>query len=308
MGKTYSVRGLSACALAACGIGMLATEASAVQIFAYDNLGPNNVPGSVGDRLIRFDSANPLGTVVNIGQSGVASLGMTGQDFAANNVLYSVTGFGTGFAGSSLYTVNTATGAATLVGPTGLLSTNGISDLSWNPVTGQMQAISNAGAGVAQLHTINLATGQATLVGPITGLPAGNLEIGMATNSAGVNFLHNIADDRMYQLAGLVATPMTATIGIDTNFSQGMTINWGGANEWFLGSISNTPVFASQVRLMNNATGGTTSVLATWPNNGTGGLPQYETGDLAIPIPEPASLGLMAVAGLALAARRRTAL
>jgi hypothetical protein len=110
----------------------------------------------------------------------------------------------------------------------------------------------------------------------------------------------------MYVLTGLAASPMSATIGIDTNFSQGMTMNWRGADEWFLGSISSNPVLSSQVRLMNKLTGGTSSILATWPNNGTGGLPQYETGDLAI-IPEPAVLSLLMVVAIGRVARRRSA-
>jgi hypothetical protein len=304
------VRNLKSLA-AACAVGLVATQASAVIVYAPDNLGSNSVPGSVGDRIIRFDTANPLGTVQLVGFAGAAAagVGLGAMDFAPNGTLYAMDSFaaaGGVFTGSRLFTINTNTGVATLVGPSGLPSTNAVADMSWNPATNQMQVVTNAGGGVAQLHTINLATGAATLVGNITGLPATNLEIGLATNAQGVNFVHNLSDDRMYQLNGLVATPMSTTIGVDTNFSQGMTIDWSGNGNWYLGSISSVPVFASQVRLMNNATGGTTSILATWPNNGGGGLPQYETGDLAInPIPEPASLGLLAVAGLLGLRRRR---
>jgi hypothetical protein len=296
-------------ACAAVVLGLAAQQASAVIVFAPDNLGNNNVPGTVGDRIIRFDTANPLGTVATVGFAGAAAagVGLGGMDFHANGNLYACDSFAQGggvFTGSRLFTINQTNGLATLVGPLGLPATNAVADMSYNPVSGALQVVTN-NAGTPQLHTVNVATGAATLVGNITGLPAGNLEIGLATNSAGVNFIHNLADDRMYQLAGLAATPMSATIGVDTNFSQGMTINWNGGNQWFLGSISNNPVFASQVRLMDNATGGTTSILGTWPNNGTGALPQYETGDLAIPIPEPTTLGAVAVVGLLGLRRRR---
>lgn len=289
-----------------CAFTVFTAPALATAIWAVDNLGTTNA-GTVGDRVIRFDSANPLGTVVTVGATGVSNRGLTGLDFSAAGTLYAVSGYnqdGSPFGGSQLYTINTTTGVGTLVGSTGLSGTNAITDLSWNPVTGTMQALVNAGAGSNSLYTLNLATGAATLVGTITGM-SGALGIGLSTNSAGQNFIHNLVDDRMYSLTGLVASPMSALVGIDANFSQGMTMNWRGANEWYLGSISNTPAFASQVRLMNNATGATTSIVATWPNNGASGLPQYETGDLAI-APEPGSLVLMALgAAFGLRARRR---
>ena len=303
------VRNLKSLA-AACAVGLVASQASAVIIWAPDNLGNNNVPGSVGDRIIRFDSANPLGTVQLVGFTGAAGAnkGLSGMDFHPNGTLYAVSGFGTGFTaagGSELMTINQTTGAATVVGNLGLGTANAVADMSYNPVTGQMQVVTN-NAGTAELRTVNLSNGASTLIGAITGLPTGHLEIGLATNAAGVNFIHNIADDRMYQLTGTVATPMATTIGIDTNFSQGMTMDWSRDGSWYLGSISSVPAFASQVRLMNNATGGTTSILATWPNNGGGALPQYETGDLAIaPVPEPATIGLLAAVGLLGLRRRR---
>lgn len=288
-------------ALGLCLVASIAASASGVEIWAVDNLAQNNA-GTVGDRVIKFDSANPTGTVVTVGATGQLNEGMSGLDFANNGVLYAASGFhstGGVFPGSRLYTINQANGAATLVGSMGLPAGTAVTDLSWNPVSNQMLALTfNATGNVNSLYSVNLGNGSAALIGTITGM-AGALDIGLASNSAGVNYVHNLADDRMYVLTGLAAAPMAAGIGIDTNFSQGMTINWRGADEWYLGSLSNTPVFASQVRLMNNATGGTAAILGTWPNNGTGGLPQYETGDLAI-IPEPAVLTLL---GFALAAR-----
>jgi hypothetical protein len=287
---------------------VFATSAQAITIYSYDNLGPANV-GSNGDRLIRFDSGSPNTTVVTVGASNVTNRGMSGLDFAGNGVLYSASGFnsdGTAFGGSQLFTVNTATGAATLVGNMNLPAGYAATDLSWNPVTNQMLMIAaNGTANPGQLYTVNLGNGAATLVGNITGVQ-GSLDIGLASNSAGVNYIHDLVTDRMYSLAGTVATPLPSPIGVDTNFSQGMVINHRGNNEWFLGALTSSLI--SQVMLVNNATGAAATVPnGVWPTHAANGLPEYETGDLAIPIPEPTGGLLFAAGGLAMALKRRRA-
>lgn len=305
-------RTLWAAALVGC---VSAGTAQAAIVYGIDNLAENNA-GSGGDRLIRFDTANPLGTVSVVGRTGVGSAGFSGMDFApATGQMYGVVGFGSNASAlGRLFNIDINTGTATLIGSLGLPAGFSANDLSWNPVAQQMQMVATnnvVGAGrITNLYNVNLTTGAAALVGSITGLPVSpntdQLPVGLATDSSGVNFLHDIVSDRMYRLTGTAAAQMSSTIGLDTNFSQGMVIDWAGSNEWLLGSISNTPVFASQVRLMNNATGGTQSILVTWPNTGAGGLPQYETGDLAI-IPEPATASLLGLALAGLALRRRHA-
>jgi len=302
-------RTLLGAAVALAAGAMFAGSANAITIYGVDNLGTTNV-GSVGDRVLRFDSANPTGTVVTVGSTGIANRGMSGLDFAGNGVLYSASGFnldGTAFGGSQLFTINPNTGAGALVGNMNLPTGYSATDLSWNPVTNQMQMIAaNGTANPAQLYTVNLASGAATLVGNITGL-SGSLDIGLATNSAGVNYVHDIVTDRMYVLAGLAATPMPGTIGVDTNFSQGMAINWSGGNQWFLGAIGSSPSFFSQIRQVDNTTGASTLV-ASWPIHAANGLPEYELGDLAMPsVPEPTGAMLFAAGGLAMAIKRRRA-
>jgi len=305
----------AAAALAAGAILSASTAAQAITIWAMDNLGTTNA-GTVGDRVIRFDSTNPTGTVVTVGATGVASTLMSGLDFAPNGNLYSVSQPTTG--GGNLYRVSTTNGAATVVGalnlPTGTTAGFQMTDMSYNPVTGQMLGLAaslfTTPARVHRLYSIDLTTGNATNLGDVAGLPSTALDVGIASNSAGVNYLHNIADDRMYVMAGLAAAPMPSPIGIDTNFSQGMVINHQGANEWFLGAIGPAvSPFTSQVMLINNVTGaGTTVPNGVWPTHLANGLPEYETGDLAIPfVPEPASLGFLAAGALGGLMRRRRA-
>jgi hypothetical protein len=293
--------------LSAGALLLTARPAGAITIYAYDNLGTTNA-GTNGDRFIRFDSASPNTTVVTLGSSLVTNRGMSGLDFAGNGILYSASGFnsdGTAFTGSQLFSVNPANGNATLIGNMNLPAGYAATDLSWNPVAGQMMMIAAAGtANPPKLYTMNLGTGLANFVGDITGAP-GSLDVGLASNSAGVNFMHDIVTDRMYSLAGLVATGMPNVIGPNTNFSQGMAINWSGGNEWFLGAIGSTPAFFSQVMQINNVTGaGTTVPNGVWPL-APNGLPQYETGDLAMNIPEPTSLALAGCAVVGLLRRRR---
>jgi hypothetical protein len=309
MENATSMRRITLAAAAALGGVLCASSAQAITIYAADNLGTTNV-GSIGDRIIRFDSANPAGTVVTVGSTGVANRGFSGLDFAGNGNLYGGTGFnsdGSAFAGSQLYQINPNTGAGVLVGSMNLPQGVACTDMSWNPVTQQMLMIGNQGTATNNLYTINLGTGAATLVGAISGI-TGGLDIGLASNSAGVNYVHDIVGDRMYVLAGLVATPLPSPIGVDTNFSQGMVINHQGANEWFLGAIGSSPTLFSQVMQINNATGaGTTVPNGAWPLH-SNGLPEYETGDLAIPVvPEPTGAMLFVAGGLAAALKRRRA-
>jgi hypothetical protein len=122
--------------------------AHAAPIYAFDNLSQAH-HNTNGDRLIRFDSANPLGTMTLIGASGVPGQGFSGLDFGGDGVLYGATGFGSNsgaFAGSKLYSISPTTGAATLVGDLVTPINEAVTDLSWNPAKQIMQMITYDGA------------------------------------------------------------------------------------------------------------------------------------------------------------------
>jgi len=305
--------------LAAAIVPALASFSSAATIYGMNNLGDTQFGGGPGDQLVRFESSNPLGTVVNIGRSNVASASFSGLDFHSNGNLYGAIGFVPTGAPTTpignLYNINTATGNAALIGNLGLPAGFTVGDMSFNPATGQMQALVNnatAGAGrIVRLYTVNVATGAASLVGDITGLPIApatdKLLVGLATAADGTNYIHDIASDRMFRLNGLAATTIGAgSVGFLTNFSQGMTIDHGGDGTWYLASIENpTGGLFSRVRTVSFADGTASNVLATWGNGpGSATLPSYEFGDIAVIVPEPASLAL-ALAPLALIRRRR---
>lgn len=93
---------------------------------------------------------------------GAALLSVVMMSAASAQTLYGVTGASN--TPSSLYTIDTATGAATLVGATGFSHVTG---LSFDPTTGilygHVSDIFNSGA--TQLITINPQTGAGTLIG-----------------------------------------------------------------------------------------------------------------------------------------------
>jgi hypothetical protein len=281
-------------------VGMAAVStAQAVEIFAMNNLhGTNN--GTNMDALIRFDSATP-GTFTTIGVTGVANSGFGGLDFSGSGQLYGWASFalGTGAFDGGLYSVNPGTGAATRISAPGV--TLNMQDLAWNPVSGQMVGV-NSAANVCTLYNINLATGATAPIGVVTGLPATNLEVGLAYDSTGAVYIHDIASDVIYRGAGLAVTALH-TLPQNTNFSQGMTVDWSNGNQGYHATIGNTPAFFATLNTFN-ATAGSYAVGGSFglaPN----GLPSVEAGDIAIrPIPAPGVLAL-AAAGLLVGGRRR---
>ena len=269
------------------------TEASL--IWAVDNLGEFH-GGTVGDRIIRFDSATP-GAVTVVGDTGAEDILMTGLDFDATGTLYSYgwDSFGTQ---RGLFTINQSSGAATLVGAGGVSPNYFIDDLSYDPSTNTLYAVANYFFNVrpCQLYTINMSSGAASLVGDIAGTIGASC-IGLATNSAGVRYLHDTVGDRMFSLSGLTASPMLMPEGFDSLYSQGMTID-RSSGVWYHGALNNTTQ-RSELWTVNPVNGAGTLVGNIGGFNSGSGFTEFETGDIAI-FPEPATgvLLLLALAGL----------
>jgi hypothetical protein len=104
-------------------------------------------------------SVTPAGAIATVGPTNHNIIGMTFD--SEHNILYGVDG-------SNLYTIDPATGATTLVGPTGLF--NGRAGLAYDPETYVLylnlgSAFIAGGPGNA-LYRVNPSTGLATLVGP----------------------------------------------------------------------------------------------------------------------------------------------
>ena len=277
------------------------STASAADIWATDNLGEIN-GGTIGDRIIRYDSANPSNVTV-VGATGIAGTLMGGLDFTPDGRLWA---WGqTGAAG--LYEINTSNGSASFVGSgsrNDVLRRATINDLAYNPVTGKMLGIAATTGRISRtsLYEIDLATGATTRIARLSG---SFLPVGLAVDSAGNAYFEDLISDAIYRINGTSATPLPNAMGFDANFSQGMTINWAGGDVGHVGAFNNS-TFSTEERTFTVGSGATTLVGNIGPFNSGTGLPEYEPGDVAIrPIPEPATIAIMGLGLLAIARRSR---
>ena len=271
--------------------------AEGVTIWGVDS----NAAGS-SDRLVRFDSSNPAGTIVSVGSTGVTEGIISGIDFDAAGTLFGVSQPLSG--GGSFYTIDTATGVATVVGSLNLTVGREITDLTFVPTTGRFVGVAFDGQRNF-LYDIDHTSGAASLVGEINA--PDSIMLGICADSAGRLFLERVGG-RMLALDGLNATPLPQSIGVTTLFSQGMTMNWSDGDAWYLAATWQISGFnaAGDVRLIDNATGGTAQILGAWPQNSNNSYPRYAIGDIAIrPIPEASSALALGLSLIVVAARGR---
>lgn len=260
-----------------------------------------------GESIVTFDSSNPAGTIQTIGHTGFSGFG-SGLDFDAAGNLYAATSPLS--AAGNFYKINQTTGQATLIGPLNLAAPNhDLTDITFNPATGQMYGVAFDGSDNF-LYTINTSTGAASLVGTLNS--PGSIVLGLASDASGRMYTEDFGG-QMRTLNGLVATPMSAQIGVWTWFSQGITMDWSGDGYWYLAAtFSDGPVFAmssGDVRRIDKSTGATAQVLGTWPNLNPGQstqFPLYSIGDVAVkPLPEPSGTVAVGVALIVIARSRR---
>lgn len=272
---------------------VLVTNGSAALIYAPNGLAR---PISGPDTLIVFDSADPKG-FVTIGSMNVPNIGFGGMEFDRQGNLWAYASIykPTGGAAGGLYKVNMQTGAATVQGT---LSSQPLEDLAFNPVNDTMYGIRTQN-NVTKLYTVNLTTGAVSAVGAFTGLPSTHHAMGFAIDSAGAFYVHDLHNDRIFRGTGLELTELYV-LPQDTNFSQGMTIDWSRDNLGYHAAVGYGvyPHYFSQVNTFK--TDGSSYVLG--PDFGPelpDGMPPVECGDVAImPVPEPASVALLVIGTL----------
>lgn len=288
--------------------------AHAVTIYAPDSLVNGSTSATPSDRLVMFDSANPAGWTV-VGSLGVNNIGFGGMEFDAAGNLWGYASFykSTGGAASGLYSINKATGAATLVG---VEPREFLDDLAFNPADGKMYGIKTQNS-QTYLRTVDLTTGELTTLGTFSGLPQRHNISGIAFDAAGSVYLlenrndasnipNNTDPSGLYKGAGLNVTllyDLTSSEQFGLAGEQGIAIDWAGGTGGYHGATGRGDFPAYYSRLNTFATNGSGYTSGT--SFGTGPLvngfvfPALQLGDLAVmPVPEPSSAALLALGTL----------
>lgn len=251
---------------------------------------PNSLFSTVDgvDDLVVFDVDDPAGYTV-VGPMGVPNVGFGGMDFDDEGNLYAYASLyrSTGGAAAGLYSVDMQTGQATPIGN----AIQSLDDIAFNPDDGRMYGVRSQ-AMVTRLYTIDLSTGQTALVGVVSADPPIDTAVGLAFDSAGSVYIHNVSNTMIYKGSGLTLSPLYS-IPQDTTFSQGMTVDWSRDDTGYHAAIGRAdfPNYFSQLNTFAADGSGYTlgdSFGPLIPGGDGFNYPPVQLGDVAV-VPAPGS-------------------
>lgn len=256
---------------------------------AKDFIGSNNQSPGSADLLVLFDFANP-GAFVTIGEfldgSGNPIDGIAGLDYNQDgSILYAADGYGTFGSTGGIYTVDPNTGVSNLLG---VVTSGGLNDLAWDPVTGDLYGVDGANQLWANCDDPANAVNLGTL-----GIPGG-LEVGLGFDSSGNMYVKDLVNDIIYtsNAGDLLNTTALHYLTYNANYSQGMHVDWRGNDVGYDGALNGTSLntecytFSTQGQPLAYDLVASVSAFT------------IEIGDLTAVIPSPGALMLLGLAGL----------
>ncbi|HEY0229943.1 MAG TPA: hypothetical protein VGC55_01720, partial [Dokdonella sp.] len=177
--------------------------------------------GGTGGDYVRFGLSNPAApaTIATLTNEALYGGDFIGNDFSKEYVInvYS----------SQLETIDTDTGAITVIGPLALDSAFTWSGLKWDPVSNNLYAVAVDGGDShsTRLFTLDSATAAATYVADISGVDTGGgiIVIDIAIDQAGRMYGVEIAGDDFIAIdKASGAAEVVGSLGFDAGFAEGL--------------------------------------------------------------------------------------
>jgi len=202
-----------------------------------------------------FDASSPGATTTIAPTNGDAFVGgaFLDGDFSKQYVI--IGQFGAGDF-DEFGSVDTTTGVFTSIGSATNNLGEGYSGMSWDPVSGQLYAVSAACGSASHLWTIDPATGAATAVAEIQGVPCA---IAIAINSAGQMYAIDIVNDALFAVNKADGSAaLVGSIGFNANYAQDAAFDLSTDILYYAGFDGSA--FTDQIYTVDLATGLATPV------------------------------------------------
>lgn len=221
-----------------------APNGGAVPVFAAD---------IYNGTFITFDALVPGATT----QVGSHDYSLTGGAFIDGDFskMYAIDGFSPGHT-NDFVTVDTATGAITLIANAPNSMAEGWTSLDYDATTGNLYGSSGVCNTVSRLWTINPATGASTQVGVITGATC---IVAIAVSPDGLMYGFDIVTDSLYAIDKTTgAASLLGSVGFNANYAQDMTFDQATGVLYLAGFDGGA--FTDQIYTVDLTTGAATSV------------------------------------------------